>query len=259
MPGRPEIVLSGFLQSILSMTCLFRSSGTGTLRRPACVLLLAILLSACTAQVPTWRSRTAPLVDELGRNEAPRLFPQEYRSLLETFEHGEALYHVREDDKGADIYYQLAFQKAEMLQAEVLQIKKRLEAEKQKRIAELAAKAEEEQLMRAAAEAEIRIRSQQAERTAEAAREAQKKSKESSAPPVPLPTTYTVRRGETLPQISARTEIYNDSTLWPIIYRANRDQIRDPRRLWPGQVFVIPRNFSRDEAFDARRYSNKNN
>ena len=85
---------------------------------------------------------------------------------------------------------------------------------------------------------------------------AQKKPKES---PPPLPTSYTVRRGETLPQISARTEIYNDSTLWPIIYRANRDQIRDPKRLWPGQVFVIPRNFTRAEADEARRYSNKKN
>ena len=82
---------------------------------------------------------------------------------------------------------------------------------------------------------------------------AQKKNKET----LPVPTSYTVRRGETLPQISARTEIYNDPTLWPILYRANRDQIRDPKRLWPGQVLVIPRNFSRDEATEARRYSNK--
>lgn len=196
------------------------------------------------------------MVDELGRREAPSLFPQEYRNLLETFEHGEALFHVREDDKAADVYYQLAYQKAEMLQLEVQKARKRLAAEKQQRVAELAAKAEEEQLMRAAAEAELRLRTQQAAKAAEQSRTAQKKSKE-SAPS--LPTTYTVRRGETLPQISARTEIYNDSTLWPIIYRANRDQIRDPKRLWPGQVFVIPRNFSRDEAVEARRYSNKNN
>lgn len=173
---------------------------------------------------------------------------------METFEHGEALHHVREDDKGADLYYQLAFQKAEMLFAEVQREKKRLAVEAQQRIAELAAKAEEEQLMRAAAEAEIRLRSQQLGRSVEAKQLVQKKNKES---PPPLPTSYTVRRGETLPQISARTEIYNDSSLWPIIYRSNRDQIRDPKRLWPGQVLVIPRNFSHDEAVEARRYSNK--
>jgi hypothetical protein len=226
-------------------------------RQAVCILLLGAVLAACSAPVPSWRSKTAPLVEELGRREAPALFPQEYLSLLETFEHGEALYHVRKDDKGADAYYRLAFQKAEMLKSEVQRAKKRLAAEKQLRVAEeLAAKAEEEQLLRAAAEAEIRLRAQQLARSAESAQSAQKKTKES---PPSLPTTYTVRRGETLPQISARTEIYNDSTLWPMIYRANRDQIRDPKRLWPGQVFAIPRNLSRAEAVEARRYSNKNN
>ncbi len=226
-------------------------------RQALCILLLCALLAACSTPVPTWRNKIAPLIEELGRRDAPTMFPQEYRSLLETFEHGEALYHVREDDKGADRYYQLALQKAETLQAEIQQAKKRLADERRLRLAELAAKAREEQLMRDAAEAELRLRAQQLASAAEAATASQKKPKD--PPPPPLPTSYTVRRGETLPQISARTEIYNDSTLWPIIYRANRDQIRDPKRLWPGQVFVIPRNFSRTEAVEARRYSNKNN
>ena len=225
-------------------------------RQAVYIVLLCTVLAACSSAVSTWRSKAGPLVDELGRQGAPALFPQEYRSLLETFEHGEALFHVREDDKAADVYYQLALQKAALLQSEIHKEKKRLAAEKQQRVAELAVKAEEEQLMRAAAEAELRLRAQQAAKAAELAHLAQKKNKESTSS---LPTSYTVRRGETLPQISARTEIYNDSTLWPIIYRANRDQIRDPKRLWPGQVFVIPRNFSRDEAVEARRYSNKNN
>lgn len=231
---------------------------SGTCRQTICILLLGALLAACSAPVPSWRSKAGPLIEELGRQETPVLFPQEYRSLLETFEHGEALYHVREDNTGADIYYRLAFQKAEILQSEFQRTKKLRAAEKQRLAAELAAKAEEEQLMRAAAEAEIRLKAQQMARSAEAeaVRSVPKKNKES---PPPLPTSYTVRRGETLPQISARTEIYNDSSLWPIIYRANRDQIRDPKRLWPGQNFVIPRNFSRDEAVEARRYSTKNN
>lgn len=227
----------------------------GTCRQAFCILLLSAVLAACSAPITSWRSKTAPLVEELGHREAPALFPQEYRSLLETFEHGEALFHVREDDKGADEYYQLAFQKAEMLQNKVQRAKKQQAAEKQQRIAELAAKAEEEQLMRSAAEAEIRLRAQELARSAEAARAVQKKSKE--PPPPLLPTSYTVRRGETLPQISARSEIYNDSSLWPLIYRSNRDQIRDPKRLWPGQVLNIPRNFSRDDAVEARRFSNK--
>lgn len=251
-----ENIVCGMVQRIFSLLHVSRFIGARACRHFFCILLLGVLLAACSASAPSWRSRVAPLVEELARREAPSLFPQEYRSLLETFEHGEALYHVREDDKGADVYYQLAFQKAEMLQAELQSTKKRLAAEKQQRIDELAAKAKEEQLMRAAAEAEIRLRDQQLVRSAEVVKSTQIKSKES---PPSLPSTYTVRRGETLPQISARTEIYNDSTLWPLIYRANRDQIRDPKRLWPGQVFVIPRNFSRDEAIEARRYSTKKN
>lgn len=228
-------------------------------RQAVCILLSGAILAACSTPVPSWRIRTAPLVENLGRTEASGLFPQEYRNLLETFEHGEAIHHVREDDKGADVYYRLAFQKAEMLKLELEREKKRLADEQQQRLAEIAAKAEEERLMRAAAEAEMRLKARQAAILAEAARPVQKKPKEPKEPPPPLPTSYTVRRGETLPQISARTEIYNDSSLWPIIYRANRDQIRDPKRLWPGQVFVIPRKFSHDEAVEARRYSNKKN
>ncbi len=224
-------------------------------RQAFCILLLSVLPVACSAPIPTWRSKTAPLVEELSRREVPLQFPQEYRSLLETFEHGEALYHVRKDDKGADVYYRLAFQKAEMLKSEILRIKKRHADEKQQRINELAAKAKNEQLMRAAAEAELRLRAQQAASAAETARSTRKKTKETQPA---LPSSYTVRRGETLPQISARTEIYNDSTLWPIIYRANRDQIRDPKRLWPGQILIIPRNTSRDEEVEARHFSTKN-
>lgn len=225
-------------------------------RQTVCILLFGVLLTACSAPVSSWRSKTAPLVEEIGRREALALFPQEYRSLLETFEHGEALYLVRNDDKSADAYFLLAFQKAELLKLEIQRVRKQLAAEKLRRDTELAAKAEKDRIIREASETGTPLKARQSAGTTEAARLPSKKSKETA---LPLPNFYTVRRGETLPQISARTEIYNDSTLWPIIYRANRDQIGDPKRLWPGQVFVIPRNFSRDEAIEARRYSSKNN
>ena len=120
----------------------------------------------------------------------------------------------------------------------------------------MATELQQDRLMREAAEAELRLREQElraAARDAEAAAriEAPKEA------PQPQAISYTVRRGETLPQIAARTEIYNDSSLWPLIYRANRDQIRDPKQLWPGQILKIPRHFSRDEALEAKRYSGK--
>ena len=228
-------------------------------RQAFCIGIFAAVLAACSAQTPSWRSQSALFVEELGRNEAPELFPQEYRSLLDTYEHGEALYHVRNDDKGADSYYQLALQKAEMLQLEVNRVKKVRAEEKQRLIEELAAKAKEEQRLRTEAEAKAKAKAELlAQQLAIAAETTQAALKKNKIPLPSMPTVYTVRRGETLPQISARSEIYNDSSLWPIIFRANRDQIRDPKRLWPGQVFTIPRNFSRYDADEARRYSVRN-
>ncbi len=51
-------------------------------------------------------------------------------------------------------------------------------------------------------------------------------------------TFHDVRYGDTLATIAAMT--LGDSALWPALYRANRDQIRDPARLYPGQRLEIP-------------------
>ncbi len=52
---------------------------------------------------------------------------------------------------------------------------------------------------------------------------------------------YTVLKGDYLAKISGYSFIYNDTTKWPIIYRANRDQIKDPNIISPNQVIKIPR------------------
>ena len=66
---------------------------------------------------------------------------------------------------------------------------------------------------------------------------------------------HTVKRGESLPSISALPEVYDDSQLWPILYRANRDQIRDPKYISPGQLLRIPRNLTREDILEAVRSS----
>lgn len=234
------------------------SSTVGRLAVPI-LLLLMCLLTACAAPVPTWRAKSAEVVKELNRQDAQALYPQEYLSLLETFEHGEAVLHVQGDEKEADVFYLMVMQKGSLLKEEIVRHRQYMEQEEREKIAFEASRVEEERLMREAAEAEMRLREQ--ERRAAAALEAQaaasaraEAARESSQQQT---SRYTVRRGETLPQIAARTEIYNDSSLWPLIYRANRDQIRDPKQLWPGQILKIPRQFSRDEALEAKRYSGK--
>ena len=49
---------------------------------------------------------------------------------------------------------------------------------------------------------------------------------------------YRVRQGDTLWTIAARA--IGDATLWPALYLANRDQIKDPTRVYPGQQLAIP-------------------
>ncbi len=174
---------------------------------------------------------------------------------MESFEHGEAVLHVQKDGLEADAFYLLAIQKGTLLKSRLLEYRQRKAEEERLRIATEAARLEEERLMHQAVEAEERFHEQERVR---ALHDAQTAASKNGAQARELQSTaHTVRRGETLPQIAARFEIYNDASLWPIIYRANRDQIRDPKQLWPGQVLNIPRHFSRDEAKDAKRFSGK--
>lgn len=59
--------------------------------------------------------------------------------------------------------------------------------------------------------------------------------------------TYTVERGDNLWDISGKSSIYGDSYQWPLIYKANRDQIKDADLIYPNQVLDIDRNASSDE------------
>lgn len=73
-----------------------------------------------------------------------------------------------------------------------------------------------------------------------------------TTPAPSLPSRYTVTAGETLWIIAAKKEIYQDPLLWPLLYRANRDQIKNPRQVYGGQVLNIPRKLSESELAEAR-------
>ncbi len=61
------------------------------------------------------------------------------------------------------------------------------------------------------------------------------------------PTTHIVLKGECLWCISGYPQIYGDPFMWPLIYWANKAQIHDPDLIYPGQIFVIPREFKAKE------------
>jgi nucleoid-associated protein YgaU len=60
----------------------------------------------------------------------------------------------------------------------------------------------------------------------------------SSAVVGPKIATTVVSRGDSLWRISRVT--YGAGTRYAVVYKANRDQIRDPNRIYPGQIFVLP-------------------
>jgi nucleoid-associated protein YgaU len=68
-----------------------------------------------------------------------------------------------------------------------------------------------------------------------------------------FPASYKVSKGDKLRIIAGRKEIYNDPYQWPLLYKANRDQIRDPHMLFVGQQLVIPRTVTIEEVREARR------
>ncbi len=49
---------------------------------------------------------------------------------------------------------------------------------------------------------------------------------------------HLVESGESLSSIAAAP--FGNLHLWPALYRANRDQIKDPSQLYPGQTLSIP-------------------
>ena len=69
-----------------------------------------------------------------------------------------------------------------------------------------------------------------------------------SRTPAIQPERYAVQRGDTLWGISGREQIYHNPFMWPLIYKANSQQIRDPDLIFPRQIFVIPRNYAPEEA-----------
>jgi len=79
--------------------------------------------------------------------------------------------------------------------------------------------------------------------------------------PVPvkpvLLKTYQVQKDDNLLTIAARKDVYGDPLLWPLLYAANRDQIKDPSKLYEAQTLTIPRDVPADELEKTRNTARK--
>ena len=57
----------------------------------------------------------------------------------------------------------------------------------------------------------------------------------------PKEITYTVVKGDCLWNIAKKKDIYDNAFAWPNIYKANRDEIKNPNLIFPKQNFKIPK------------------
>lgn len=64
------------------------------------------------------------------------------------------------------------------------------------------------------------------------------------------PGAVIIRRGDSLWRISRR--VYGLGVRYSTIYLANQEQIRDPDRIWPGQVFKVPEKTREGEEADMK-------
>jgi nucleoid-associated protein YgaU len=60
----------------------------------------------------------------------------------------------------------------------------------------------------------------------------------SSSAPASTPRTVTVKEGDSLSKIAKRE--LGDANKWHAIYDANRDTIKNPDLIHPGQVLALP-------------------
>lgn len=218
------------------------------------LLLLLLVFAGCSAHDPAWHGKAQAIFLQLQKGNAPGIFPEAFEDISKTFKRGENLLLEEDEQELADEQFRLAYQKSYLLQNE---LKLHLIAQEEARVQALVRQTQLEELERQRQEAEQK----RAKELASAQKRLQQKKEQESAanniPAVQQVNRYTVKRGETLPLIASLPEVYSDAELWPLIYRANRDQIRDPYQLWPGQVLNVPRNVSKEELAEARRQAQR--
>ena len=218
------------------------------------ILLTTLLLSmAACAKPPHFELNTAEQVIEQARSlEAAQYAPTEFQAANEALEDGKALLQKGEYGSAREtLTFALEHARRAVVVTQEAQAKKAAEE-----LAKRVAVAEEVQKMAERKRLETeKARNAVIEESKEKPRQASEKKPESQPDPAPVKETliYKVGEGETLWTISALPAVYNDSHLWPLLYEANRDQIKDPRQIFPGQVLNIRRDLTKQDIEEARQ------
>ena len=197
--------------------------------------------SGCAPSLPKYKQDADAVLEAVRSDGAEHFLAAEYESARNTLRLGEELLQRKEKPE-ADHYFRLALLKALLLE-------KNLPIEKKRSVEEEISRSEEQvERERRRLASEEQGKGQDASDTRDRVEEKHQKDRL-------LPAFHAVKRGETLPQIAAQPEVFNDFRLWPLLYRSNRDQVSDPRHIKPGQALRIPRKPTREEIAEARRYA----
>ncbi len=205
------------------------------------ILGVVLLLAACARPPHLELDATEYLVARAYGHQASVYATDEYQAAFAALEDGRRLIAGRDY---AAARAALAFSRQHALRAYDLAVAaKTREAEEEARL-----KAEEEARLKAEEEARLKAEAER-RRAEEARRKAEEARKNAEAR---MLTEYRVGSNDTLASIAALIGVYGDPLLWPLLYQANRDQIKDPQHIYVGQTLKIPRGLPAGD-FDAAR------
>lgn len=214
-------------------------------KRLLLVVLGLVFLSACAKPPVTELAETRRIVAYAYASGASSLAAEEYQLAADALRAAEDQVHSGKY-QAAEISLGLARNYSNKALALTVQKKQQIELENKRLLAE-------ERLAKELEQAELLRRQREEKARKEAAR------KSVVNPPAPkqaekpsLVDRVVVAPAEDLQMIAARPEVYNDDLLWPLIYKANRDQIKDPKEIFAGQVLLVPRDKSPEEIEAAR-------
>ena len=209
----------------------------------AIALGLVTAASGCAPSLPPYRQDADVVLEAVRSDGAEHFLAAEYESARNTLRLGEELLQ-RDERSEANSYFQLALMKARILEKNLPLEKKRSAQEEISRSREQV----DRERLHLASEEQHGKRQDISDTLDRVEKNRHQKDRL-------LPVFHAVKRGETLPQIAAQAEVFNDSRLWPLLYRSNRDQVSNPRQIQHGQTLRIPRNQTSEEIAEARRYA----
>lgn len=204
-------------------------------------ILTALLLSSC-AKPPLQELDAAEyMVGRAYAKQAAEFAPAEYQAARTALDDARAAMHDSDYSEAKDsLDFSLQHARRAVIVAEEGQAKRLREEQELARI--------EEEARLKALEAQKKVAQPVAKK-----KTVPKPRKAIKAKPKVVPVNdYIVGDGENLWTISAQPEVYGEGLLWPLLYQANRDQIKDPRQIFPGQSLSIRRDMTETDLEDAR-------